>query len=157
MLNPDNKFLLATTHPFITTDMNKIIGIISLGLLVACGGNTPPPAQEPVDMHTSENSLTITGTYTGMLPCADCLGIETELKLNNDRTFELVTIYRAKDTTAYPIKGRFSFGPDGNTLICEAENFKQLYKIGENKLTHLDREGHVITGDLADMYVLKKK
>ena len=32
---------------------------------------------EPVDMHTSQISLDWAGTYSGVLPCASCEGIET--------------------------------------------------------------------------------
>jgi hypothetical protein len=35
--------------------------------------------------------------------------------------------------------------------------FPPYYKLGENTLTHLDLDGNVITGDLADDYVLKKQ
>jgi uncharacterized lipoprotein NlpE involved in copper resistance len=136
--------------------MNKILGTISLIFLFACGGNNSH-SPSAVETQTTESSLRIAGTYTGMIPCADCDGIETDLKLNNDRTFELVTVYRAKDTTAYPTKGTFRFGEDGNTLICEAENYVQRYKIGENALIHLDQQGNVIEVALAEMYVLKKK
>ena len=34
--------------------------------------------------HNSMNSLDWEGIYTGLLPCADCEGIQTVIKLNRD-------------------------------------------------------------------------
>ncbi len=38
-----------------------------------------------------------TGTFTGVLPCADCGGILTTLTLNEDGTYVLETEYQGKD------------------------------------------------------------
>ena len=38
--------------------------------------------------HTAENALDWNGTYKGILPCADCEGIKTELELNSDKTYD---------------------------------------------------------------------
>ena len=42
-----------------------------------------------VAAHNAKNSLDYIGTYKGILPCADCEGIETELELNSDKTYEI--------------------------------------------------------------------
>ena len=36
--------------------------------------------------HNAQNSLDWNGTYKGVLPCADCAGIEKEITLYKDQT-----------------------------------------------------------------------
>lgn len=43
--------------------------------------------------HNSKNPLDWNGTYRGILPCADCEGIKTEVTLHKDRTYEIARKY----------------------------------------------------------------
>ncbi|MBL8321182.1 MAG: copper resistance protein NlpE N-terminal domain-containing protein, partial [Acinetobacter sp.] len=45
---------------------------------------------------TAETSLDWAGKYKGVLPCADCEGIEMELELKSDKTYELTEEYLGK-------------------------------------------------------------
>ncbi|ENU24438.1 hypothetical protein F993_00679 [Acinetobacter proteolyticus] len=155
--------------------MKKSIIAISLAsiFLVACNkAETPktdeqaPPATstesstEVVDSaHTAENSLDWNGTYKGVLPCADCEGIETELELNLDKTYELKETYLGKgDGKAFESKGSFTFDSK-NTSIIELDKTGdgRKYFVAEGYLKALDTEGKEITGELADKYELKKE
>ncbi|EOR08781.1 copper resistance protein NlpE [Acinetobacter genomosp. 15BJ] len=155
--------------------MKKSIIAISLAsiFLVACNkAETPktdeqtPPATstesstEVVDSaHTAENSLDWNGTYKGALPCADCEGIETELELNQDKTFELKETYLGKgDGKAFESKGSFKFDSQ-NTSIIELDKAGdgRKYFVAEGYLKALDMEGKEITGELAEKYELKKE
>ncbi|GGD94473.1 copper resistance protein NlpE [Planktosalinus lacus] len=42
--------------------------------------------EQAPDISTSENSLDWHGTYQGILPCADCEGIQTEVTLHDNNT-----------------------------------------------------------------------
>ena len=53
-------------------------------------------ATEADTAHTTENALDWNGTYKGILPCADCEGIKTELELNSDKTYEIKETYLGK-------------------------------------------------------------
>ena len=110
------------------------------------------------DMHTSEISLDWPGTYTGIVPCADCEGIKTEVVLKDDNTFEINRVYLGKDDTIFQETGRFQWTQDGSTVVLTQRNNEtsKLYKVGENHLKQLDLEGNVIKGELAEMYILKK-
>ena len=108
--------------------------------------------------HNSANSLDWQGTYKGTLPCADCPGILTELKLNNDNTYILKTKYMGKDSIAQEETGNFSWNKEGNTItLTTARNRSGQYLVAENKITQLDRSGNKITGVLAENYVLTKQ
>ncbi len=95
---------------------------------------------------------------TGTLPCADCEGIETEVQLTDNGEFVKKTKYLGKgDGTVSESKGKFDWNADGNSITLSGIDAPNQYAVGENTLTHLDREGKKITGTLADNYVLRKK
>lgn len=111
-----------------------------------------------VDSHNSQNSLDWQGTYKGVTPCADCEGIETGVTLNADLTFAIKTKYLGKgDGKVFEEKGNFVWDKTGGSISLESlKGSSTQYKVGENRLIQLDREGKVIEGDLAEKYVLKK-
>ena len=47
------------------------------------------------------------GTYFGILPCADCNGIQTILTLNKNLTYEIQMKYLGKDEKVFESKGTF--------------------------------------------------
>ncbi|EPF80237.1 lipoprotein involved with copper homeostasis and adhesion [Acinetobacter gyllenbergii] len=155
--------------------MKKSIIAISLAsiFLVACNKAETPKTDEQTpaatstenstevvdSAHTAENSLDWNGTYKGVLPCADCEGIETELELNLDKTYELKETYLGKgDGKAFESKGSFTFDSK-NTSIIELDKAGdgRKYFVAEGYLKALDTEGKEITGELADKYELKKE
>jgi len=108
--------------------------------------------------HNSQNSLDWAGTYTGVIPCADCEGISVSLTLHPDETYLLSYSYLGKGNS-FPImiSGKFSWNEAGSTIFLnDAKGFPPYYIVGENRLIQLDMEGNPITGALADKYVLEK-
>ena len=109
------------------------------------------------DEHNSQNSLDYLGMYKGVLPCADCNGISTNIILNKDLSYEIITVYLGKREKIHREKGTFTWNKDGNTIILnEIKNAPNQYFVGENTLIQLDMEGKRITGELANKYVLVK-
>ena len=106
----------------------------------------------------SQNSLDWEGTYKGIIPCADCEGIKTEITIKYDLTYVIKTIYLGKaDGKTFEKTGRFVWDKTGSNITLEELNGKpSQYKVGENQLIQLDLEGKIITGALAEKYVLKK-
>jgi len=113
---------------------------------------------EVVDSHSSENSLDWAGVYEGTTPCADCTGIKTVLELKNDKTFVLSKRYLGKPESEneFTQTGNFVWDHTGSKVLLKSENDTLQYKVGENQLWMLDRWGNLITGDLAELYILKK-
>ncbi len=107
------------------------------------------------DMHTSMNALDWEGTYGGILPCADCEGIETSLSIRYDMTYRIERKYIGKNGEAFASEGRFTWSSDGRIIILENEA-PGKYQVGEGALFMLDSDGRRITGELADMYILRK-
>jgi esterase/lipase len=107
------------------------------------------------DMHTTMNSLDWDGTYTGILPCADCEGIETSLSIRNNMTYRLERRYIGKSDEIFRTEGKFKWSIDGRIIVLENETHGR-YQVGENALFQLDIEGRRITGELADKYILRQ-
>ena len=113
--------------------------------------------------HTSVSSQTTSdwsGTYRGVLPCASCEGIQTELTLNKNKTYDLITRQIGKgDMGVRAISGSFSLNKAGSIITLggiKKDVQPTQYQLGENKVTQLDMAGMPITGELADKYVLTK-
>ena len=146
--------------------MRLFIAVLIL-MLGACDSQ-PPATQEtnangessaPVAdaAHNSRNALDWPGTYTGILPCADCGGIETTITLRGDGTFEREQLYLGKPGGPMSDSGQFAWNEAGSIVtLAAADGAKQRYQVGENLLFHLDQAGNRITGDLAAQYVLAK-
>ena len=107
--------------------------------------------------HNSQNSSGWAGTYMGVVPCADCRGIETRITLNKDGNYIMVRRYIDKGD-AFETKGTFVWNEAGNAVILTDLRDKIVtnFAVGEGKLTQLDMEGNVISGNLANNYVLAK-
>lgn len=155
-----------------------LVGLSMLLLLAAsCARDEMPAEQEAADTasqseatstmpagksarpdgYTSNNSLDWAGTYSGVLPCADCPGIETVVTLRNDGTYERSTFYIDEAAIPQTGTGTFTWDETGNKIVLDTEDDEIVkYQVGENQLFHLDRDGQRITSDLAAHYVLKK-
>ena len=118
-----------------------------------------PIDQSVVDSHTSEMSLDWAGVYTGVMPCADCEGIETVIELKDDHTYVAHYTYlgTSEDENTFTNEGTFTFDVLGNNITLQSGDETSQYRVGENQITLLNTDGTINTGELADYYVLKKK
>ena len=106
----------------------------------------------------SRTSLDWPGTYKGIVPCADCEGIETTVTIGKDSSYSIITKYLGKkDSTATEKKGTFLWDAYGSSILLDGiTNAPDKYKVGENVLIQLDMNGNDIKGDLALKYRLQK-
>jgi len=109
----------------------------------------------------SKNSLDWTGTYKGIIPCADCEGIEVEITLNDDNTFSSQSTYigtKKAQKNVFTETGTFEWDEKGNTIktVTSDKSNKKSYIVGEKKLIQLDSDNKEITGPLAENYILKQ-
>lgn len=109
--------------------------------------------------HNSKISVDWAGVYMGVLPCDDCEGIETQIRLREDLTYEMRTTYLGKDTKAFTSTGAFQWDDTGNRIILDAKEGSResnLFQVGEDILFKLDKDGNRIEGNLAENYTLEK-
>ena len=107
----------------------------------------------------SMNSLDWQGTYKGVVPCADCEGIETIITLGSDLSYTLTLNYKGKkDAKPFEKKGSFTWNTAGTTITLGGiTDGATQYIVGENKLIQLDLQGNRITGENAGKYELVKQ
>lgn len=106
--------------------------------------------------HNSKNSLDWSGTYEGVLPCADCEGIKNTLTISDDNNFHLTQEYINKNFSVKD-SGTFTWDANGANITLNSKDNEFNYKVGENRLIQLDLEGKEIDGALKDHYILIKK
>lgn len=112
-------------------------------------------ATEVVDMHNAENSLDYWGTYVGTFPAADCPGIDMTLVINKDKSYTWDYKYLERDAT-FQEKGTYTV--EGNIMtLTDKDGQVSYFKVEEGQIRKLDNEKKQITGDLADMFILKMK
>jgi uncharacterized lipoprotein NlpE involved in copper resistance len=99
------------------------------------------PAAGPVDMHTSRNAVDWAGSYVGVLPCADCPGVQTRLVLMADGRFELSTQALGRQSMPQTASGRFTWNSAGSDITLDAAGAGQQFRVGEGRLLQLDRDG----------------
>ena len=89
-----------------------------LGLVAACGdrNGSGQPATGPSHSKASQalpdssrTSVDWAGSYHGVLPCADCEGIDTTITLSRDLTFVLRSRYLGKSDRVFERRGSFTW------------------------------------------------
>ena len=91
--------------------------------------------------------------YEGVLPCADCEGIETSVTLHDGDRYTLRSLYLGTDQPAVVERGTFTrHNQESRIVLDDGRQFKQ----GEDSLLHLTMEGKIVTSELAEHYVLKQ-
>lgn len=107
------------------------------------------------DDHNSENSLDWAGSYQDTIPCADCPGILTTVKLYEDGTYSYKAEYLERKTTIIDT-GRFMWHNNGSVVHLKGKDINTKYKVGENVLIQADDNGNVVQTDMSDKYDLHK-
>ena len=106
----------------------------------------------------AKNAIDLSGIYKGILPCADCDGLETEITINENATFCLKTKYQGKGNKVFEQKGTFTWNKAGNIIIFSGiKNAPNKYFVSKNRITQLDMSGKKIVGSLTKAYILSKQ
>lgn len=149
--------------------MKKVFLLIAaIGFLYSCGGSQKAQedqgsVSEFADIakgmkaaHNAQNSLDYQGVYSGKLPTASGEGVNVSITIE-ETTFVKKTEYIGKKDAPIEEKGNYTWNNEGNTITLEGvKDSPNKYFVGENTLTQLDMDGNRITGEHADLYILRK-
>jgi uncharacterized lipoprotein NlpE involved in copper resistance len=140
--------------------MKKAISALAVafavfGLSVFQQGCQQGPSKAVDAAHNARNSLNWDGVYAGTIPAASGPGINVQLTLHTDETYELRYEYVDKPDI-FTAKGSFKWADTGDIIKLDARDLPPYYKVSENFLIQLDMQGELITGSLADHYILRK-
>ncbi len=131
----------------------KFLGGILFSLLFILFSNTAISAQD-----NSKTSLDWNSVYRGVMPCADCAGVLTEIQLNKNGSCQINRRYLGNDNERDLKKGKFEWNDDGSSirLILDGERseFNQ-FQVAEGKLIKLDMHGKKINTLFPDYYELQ--
>jgi copper homeostasis protein (lipoprotein) len=135
----------------------NILLLLVIMAFVSCQKQTATDKKEDATV-SFKNTMDYIGIYKGILPCADCQGLDTEIAINENGTFSVKTKYEGKGAKIYELKGNFTWNKTGNMIILsDVKNGPNKYLVGENTLRQLDLSGKKITGNLANEYILLKQ
>ncbi|MDR0291508.1 MAG: copper resistance protein NlpE N-terminal domain-containing protein [Elusimicrobium sp.] len=131
--------------------MKKLLfAVFSCAVLLGACAAAPKNAQQMNDEYA--------GAFSGVLPCADCAGINTELTLNPDNTYQLSETYLKDVPQTFGSEGKWTPAADFKTFeLKNSQNKeKEFYAFsGKNELKKLDINAKPIESDLN--YSLKRK
>jgi heat shock protein HslJ len=123
--------------------LSLTLGTLALAALAACApikSATGQPAAMTADpAHSSRNALDWAGTYAGTLPCANCPGVQTRLRLNRDESFELSVQYLERDPAPKVSRGRFTWQANGNAITLDEQGGGRQLLVGEGRVALLDK------------------
>lgn len=97
------------------------------------------------------------GTYKGVLPCANCEGVETILTLKPDTTYVLKISFLGAATTIPDITGKFDWTAE-NTFTLDNEDYLSAdYIFSEGILFQRDLDGKMVEGPDAGKFIFTKQ
>ncbi|PHM71655.1 envelope stress response activation lipoprotein NlpE [Xenorhabdus sp. KJ12.1] len=130
--------------------MNKniLLALVASGVLTAVGCQTNPPVHQ-VDS-TSPNKFTINEkVFKGVIPCADCAGIETTLQLAKDGSYILEQTYlKSGQEEPFFDTGHWIVNGKKINLTSGEEGKKAYYQMKGENLVMLDINGEPIQSKL---------
>lgn len=88
----------------------------------------------------------LTGSYVGILPCADCPGIDVRLDLFADGSFHQRSVYRERERS-FDRVGRWTRA-DGTVELRYGHGERRRFRHGNGWLTLLDEDGQPIRSEL---------
>ena len=78
----------------------------------------------------SHNVLNWDGFYSGVLPCADCSGIQVSLELSKDLTYILNLTYIGKDDNSFDSSGKFAWNKERNRITLGESEDEMQFLVG---------------------------
>ena len=145
--------------------MKKIISLMSLFFVFVACNNAGDRKEESKDTSTTVDQVVkkepvVTESYHGVIPCADCEGIEVSLSLMDNGTYSRHDLYisrkaKGPGSNEFSYRDKFIMHVDTLQLLGITEGADHYLKT-DSTLIQLGADNHRITGNLAYKYVLKK-
>ena len=145
---------------------------LSCVAIAGCKQDAPAPAAAPVAAAEEIKSAVISevdhgspasaapgfdvkafaGTYGGILPCADCPGIDTTIAFTPEGGYTMGEIYQDSDSSAFATKGTWTVREDGKSVLLDSEDKDERDRafevVSPTELRMLDQAGKPIDSTL---------
>ena len=151
-------------HVLLSVSRTRMGSAFALSLITALSGctviSTHAPSVIPRPQHPTPVIAPLagwTGTYRTVLPCAYCAGIQLNLTLYRDATYELLTQELGTGKPIMTRRGGFTFNSDETRIMLDANGQGRSFDIlPPDRLRLLGRDGQPVTGQDAHRFILKK-
>lgn len=102
---------------------------------------------------------TVSGTFQGDLPCADCEKIKAELILNSDNTYQYNTVYfKNSQEYAYTDKGKYTWDANkANVIRLEKDSGNLAFLISNQYAEVCAADGSVVSNSKHNYKLTKVK
>ena len=99
------------------------------------------------------------GTFYGILPCADCPGINYTITFENDSVYSEKLVYQERNVKPLTHSGTFSISENGIIDLTDKPEKAGMkkFKLKNDTLQMLDISGKQISGALSNRYLLTNK
>lgn len=126
-----------------------ILTIAAAGMLFALFGCNNRPEVETLAPAQMAELKPMQQSWRGILPCADCEGIETSLFLAKDGTWVMNERYQGvtKEPSSFASYGTWA-RTAGKLVLTDSKGEKSWYRVKGDNLESLDQEGNPITSAL---------
>ncbi|MDH6304162.1 putative lipoprotein NlpE involved in copper resistance [Parabacteroides sp. PF5-5] len=109
------------------------------------------------DGHYAQNSLSYGGVYEGVIPCADCPGIDLVITLDYKGNYTKKMTYQDKEPeNVFSTSGKFKWDSTGTVITLTGKADGEKFKVVEGAIIMLDAKGQMISGPTAGMYRIKQ-
>lgn len=98
-----------------------------------------------------------TGSFHGLLPCADCPGIACTLTLNADQTCSIEQRYMDRELESTMTHGTFQYKRSGQIILTEPIVGMHHLQVVDETLVMVDEAGQQIQTDFPERYVLTRE
>ena len=122
------------------------LAVSTLFALFGCNNRSETQVLQPTQ---TEELKPMQQSWRGVLPCADCEGIETSLFLQKDGTWVMNERYQgvSREPSSFGSYGTWARTAD-KLVLTDSEGEKSYYRAKGEKLEMLDREGNPIESKL---------
>jgi uncharacterized membrane protein len=137
---------------------NKVINITILVLLTAFilfRINTALNQMNSGDEQVSQSIEDLPAVFSGVVPCADCPGIETVVVLT-ETGFEELSHYQDRGNNLYRVDGTWTLTGDTLKLYRVEDELHMAYLYSRDQIKQLDQDLQPITGELEENYALDR-
>ena len=155
-LSPSSAVRMATAAVLVSMALAGCTVVVSTSTPTTLPSRTvPPPRRDPATAPSAAAGWT--GTYRTVLPCNHCAGVQLNLTLYRDATYDLLTQELGTSNPPITRRGGFTFNNDETRIMLDANGQGRSFDIlPPNRLRMLGKDGKPVTGPEAYRFILKK-
>ncbi|WP_455170086.1 META domain-containing protein [Aegicerativicinus sediminis] len=139
------------------------IYVFALVLVASCNKAKEEKQEEAFEESTettiplgdnSQVSLDWNGTYNGILPCSDCIGIQTELTIHNDGKYVYKQKYLGKDGNIASANGSIQWDNSGSYITLNEVEGSPRFSVQEGQVVMVDGQDNGLEAQENGAYLL---